>query len=162
MADIFGQEIGKGTVMRYKTDDAVSAASIASIAGFTDKNSNSAFLVDFSASSAERLALMPCFGDKTYIFAYGHDLSVSRSSCTVLVFLGTNNCKPGDNSAALGEYISYYKDNRLSETGTPCSFSLGGNGGFASGYLVAMQIKAYNPALNAVSVTVTYMSAPPA
>lgn len=162
MADIFGQTMGKGTVVKFKADAGVDASSIANIGGFTNAGGDSAFLVDFGATAAERLALMPCFGDTTYIFAYGHDLSVSRSTCTMLVFLGSSACSPADNTKAASTLIDFYKTNRLSQKGSSIGFSLCGNAGFATGYLVSMTVRAYNPDINAATITVTFMSRAPA
>lgn len=161
MADIFGQNTGRGVVVRYRTSEGVQASSIANVPGFSNSANSSVFLIDFSATSTERLALMPCFGNTTYIFAYGHDLSTSRSSCSMLIFLGSTNCTPGDNTGAVSSFLDFYKNNRISETGSRVPFSICGNSGFASGYLVSMTVKAYNPDLNAITVTATFMSASP-
>ena len=159
MGKLFGEDQAKGIVRVFEFDKGIDAKSIVHIGGFTDKHD--AYLVEFSAANQERLALMPCFGKRTYIFAYGHDLGASRSSCTVVIFLGTKNCKPGDNTNVVGDLMSYYIKNRISETGDRQTFSLCGEQGFASGYLIAMQVNSYNPDLNAVSATVTYMTTPP-
>lgn len=163
MASFIGERPdGKTRLIKYEGGSGVDATAIVSISGFTDKiGINNVFLVDFSAANNERVSLMPCFGQKTYVFSYGHDLSTSRSTCTLLVFVGTKNCDPGDNTSVLKFFTDYYTTNRLYKSGDCLNFSIGNTTGFASGYLVSMQIKAYNPDLNAVTVTVTYMTKPP-
>lgn len=156
---IFGKDEAKGQIKKFIMEKGIEARSIVHISGFTDVHD--AYVLDFSAANQERLALMPCFGKKTYVFAYGHDMGSSRSTCTLLIFLGSKDCKPGDNTGVVRTLTGYYKDNRLSVSGKRIAYSLCGDGGFASGYLISMHVKAYNPDLNAVTVTVTYMTTPP-
>lgn len=161
--DIFGEEYGRGSVVVFKGRDGdLNPASIVKIQGFFDGDKDDErFLIDFSAVNSERFALMPCFGKQTHIFAYGHDMGTSRSTCTILCFLGSHHCKPADNAGRVGDVFDYYKKNRLSKTGKDCEFQLFKDNSFAKGYLISMQVKAYNPELNAAAITVTYMTLPP-
>ncbi len=164
MKGMFGEnEIGKARLIKYEYKKGPDPKSFVSISGLTDSlgESTNAYIVDFSALNNERIALMPCFGKRTYIFTYGHDLSTSRSSVTLIIFLGTKDCAPGDNTNALKKFTDYYKNNRISKSGTKISVSMGGDTGFASGHLISMQVKAYSPELNAVTVTVMYLTEAP-
>lgn len=162
MADLYGEDVVKGTV--YALSDVakgIKASEIVACDGFKDNGKN-VFLVDFSAVNNERFSTMPCFGDTTYVFAYGHDINTSRSTITLLIFMSsTDTCKPGNASQSVSKLFSFYNSKRLSNSGVKQTISLAGKNGFASGYLISMQLRAYNPSLNAVTVTVTFMSSPP-
>lgn len=165
MADLYGEDVSKGKVFVFhpESDSTIQAADIVQCTDF-EPNSSNVFLVDFSAVNNERFATMPCFGDKTYVFAYGHDINTSRSTVTLLVFMAAGeNCEIGSGGKdKLGDLIGFYADNRLSQNGGQQTIMISGKSGFASGYLVSMQVRAYNPGLNAVTVTATFMTAPPA
>lgn len=169
--DIYGYSETKGVVIKYHIDGAIDAKSIVTVPGFFDadgagQNDAEMFLVDFSGVASERVALMPCFGGRTYVFAYGHDMSSSRSSATVLIFLGSSNCKQANNVNALTKLETWYRNTRISKQGSgasPVKFVIGdSNGGISAGYLISLQIKGFNPDLNAATVTATFITVPPA
>ena len=157
MQDIFG-EIDKGTVIRYPTDG-LDAASIVHIDGLTDGlSSSNAFVLDFSAACAERYSVMPCFGKRNYVFSYGSDVGTSRSSITVLIFVGvTQSCSAGDNVSVLSTIANWYDENRVSK-GEKVGITIGKDGKYSTGFLISMYIKGYDPGLNAVTATLTFMT----
>jgi len=161
MATIFGQNAKTKTVIRLEDPDSpgIDASKIVNIPGFTPDGSN-AFLIDFSTALQERFGLMPCFGNQTYVFAYGHDIGVSRSTCTIIVFL--SSCSVLDARSTVTTLASHYAANRLSKNGNKQVFSICGSGDFSSGLLIGMQIKAYSAELNAVAITLTYAPTAPA
>lgn len=162
-ADIYGNT-GKGSVLVFKDlGGALQAGSIVQIPGFTDKIGTSVFVIDFSASLADGFTLLPCFGNKTYVFSTGPDIPGSVSSCSLIIFLGSgDNCQPADNSAVINTLTSFYHSNKLSEKGSPVDYKLGGSASIARGYLISLEIRGYNAALNAITATVKFISYPQA
>lgn len=153
MQDVFG-ETGKGTVVVYSQDTGLDASQIINVTGL---DTEGMYIVDFSDTNAERFAIMPCFGKRNYVFAYGSDLGTSRSTITVLIFLSTVECTPGDNTAALKKISDWYEETRVSK-GKKVQVTVGNNGKISTGFLIAMQIRGYNADLNAISVTFTVMT----
>ena len=152
--DVFGNKIGKGSVLKY-SGVGIDAKSIVSIEGLDFAN---LYVADFKVFAAERFSVLPCFENKNYIFAYGHDLGQSRSQATLLVFFGSNDCKPGDGTGQVKRLVGWYDGHRLSGDGSKVDISILGDGKFSSGYLISMAINAYNAELNAATVTFTFMA----
>lgn len=156
--EFFG-EATKGEIRKYSLTRGISASSIVNVPGI-NMDEATCFIVDFDLMAAERFAIMPCFENRSYVFAYGHDLSQSRSSVTLLVFFGTlDNCDASWSvSSAIDSLIDFYDSNRISENGNRLQVQILSNGKFSTGALIGMQVRAYNADLNAATITFTFMS----
>lgn len=153
--DLFG-ETAKGDVVKYTLDKGVDVDSIVHVQDLVMMQS--CFIVDFSSFSAERFAVLPCFDNKTYVFAYGHDMTQSRSTVTCLCFFGGTECSGGIGPVDVGLLTAFYDGHRLSQYGEQVGVQILSSGKFSTGYLVSMQVRAYNADLNAATVTFTFMA----
>ena len=152
--DIFGNTVGKGVIIKYDAEG-IDVRSVVSIDGI---DFASLYVVDFKVFAAERFSVLPCFENKNYIFAYGHDLGQSRSQVTLLAFFGSSNCKPGDNTASVTSLVGWYDSNRLCKNGTKVAISILSDSRYSTGYLISMSINSYNADLNAATVTFTFLA----
>ena len=153
--DLFGNEGTK--VVKFTNFGNLRPDAIVHIPGLSLQSN--LYVLDFGESVSERIAVLPCFGKKNYIFAYGHDLGRSTSTVTLLVMFATkSNCYPADTPQGWEELLHFYDKNRVSKSGARILVQILTKGKFASGYLVSMQLSGYAPQLNAAVVQFTFLS----
>lgn len=150
--DLFGSDISKGRIIKFKCQNGIDTSAIVSI-GKTLRN---LYVIDFKMLVNERFGMLPCFDKKTCIFSYGHDIAQSRNSVTCLLLFGTEQCAAGDNRDAFQNLLNWYDSHRLS-AGKKGTISILGADRFNQGYLQGFQLNAYSAELNAAAVTFTYI-----
>lgn len=152
----FFGESKKGDIVKYEADGSIKVDDIVHVEGLVMMQS--CFIIDFNNFSAERFSVLPCFDNRNYVFAYGHDIGQSRSTVTCLCFFGGAKCTGGTGPTDVGLLTAFYDGWRLSEYGKRVGVQILSDGKFSSGYLISMQVKGYSADLNAATITFTFMT----
>ena len=152
MADLYGNEAGKGVVLKFG-GKGISPGSIVKIGGL---DMTGCYVVDFKLFASERFSALPCFGNKTFLWAYGHDVTQSQSSVSVVVFFNSDGCKPGANTGPISRIVNWSNSNRVSQR-KKVSVSILRTGKFTGGYLVSLAVNGYSAELNAAGCTLTFV-----
>ncbi len=109
------------------------------------------FVSNFAVMLQERAAVISCFKDYNYIFAFGHNPSSSSYSVTFTAFLVGKDCKSVTGSGIVKKIKDYYNKNRVSKKRKLVKLSIGDL--VVKGVLTSMQLVGQNPELNTITVT---------
>lgn len=82
--------------------------------GFNSKQDDW-ILAGISVGAKEIVDVRQCFNDVSYIYALGNDQGRCMLSISLLVFLGSKNCKGKDNTGRMDKSLKAYVKNRVSK-----------------------------------------------